>query len=321
MSPSQASSDDFPRLIGAENFDVWKTRVCAALGGKHILGYVKQLDYDGVSEDESEESASDMSDDDDPPKVIKDAEVDSDAVDYEESDDELKPPSDSDDDSGASSDGSIKRKNLPAVRPFNSREARRARKRTKKEKPQPLSQRERRCQEAKTKAFLMKMMDNIHVRLVKNLTTSYEIFNYICQKYEEAAFHSDPYFIQHYLMEIKYEEGSDLTEFFLKLENAMKAASEATESVMTEGQKSIYLFHSMPKSWKDDLHIWKGQRKYIPYEDLKQSIEGKVRDLQAQERYTLAKGTPETSTTKGERALVATGPPASHAQNRNDSII
>ncbi|POM80398.1 Hypothetical protein PHPALM_1773, partial [Phytophthora palmivora] len=152
MSPSQASSDDFPRLIGVENFDVWKTRVCAALDGTHLLGYVKQLDYDGVSEDESEESASDMPDDDDPPKVTKDAEVDSDAVDYEESDDELKPPSDSDDDSGASSDGSIKRKNLPAVRPFNSREARRARKRTTKEKPQPLSQRERRRQEAKTKA-------------------------------------------------------------------------------------------------------------------------------------------------------------------------
>ncbi|KAK1928487.1 hypothetical protein P3T76_016013 [Phytophthora citrophthora] len=125
------------------------------------------------------------------------------------------------------------------------------------------------------------------------------VFNYICQKCEGSAFHGDPYFIQHYLMEIKYEEGSDLTEFFLKLENAMKAASEATESVMTEGQKSIYLSHSMPKLWKDDLRIWKGQRKYIPYEDLKQSIEGKVRDLQAQERYTLAKGTPETPATKG----------------------
>ncbi|POM65069.1 Hypothetical protein PHPALM_19291, partial [Phytophthora palmivora] len=122
-------------------------------------------------------------------------------------------------------------------------------------------------------------------------------------------------------MEIKYEKGTDLTEFFLKLVNAMKAASEATESVMTEGQKSIYLFHSMPKSWKDDLRIWKGQRKYIPYEDLKQSIEGKVRDLQAQERYTLAKGTPETPATKGERALVATGPSASHAQERDNANI
>ncbi|KAL3667485.1 hypothetical protein V7S43_019054 [Phytophthora oleae] len=323
MSPRQASSDDFPPLVGAENFDVWKARVCAALDGKHLLGYVKQFDYDGVSEEESDESASDMSDIDDEPetKAAKNAEVDSDAVDYEDSDDELKPPSDSDEDSGASSDTSIKRKDLPVARPFSQRDARRARKRAKKEKPQPLSQRERRRQEAKTKAFLMKTMDNMHVRLVKNLMTLYEIFNFICQKYEGAAFHGDPYFIQHYLMEIKYEEGSDLTEFFLKLENAMKAASEATESVMTEGQKSIYLFHSMPKSWKDDLRIWKGQRKYIPYEDLKQSIEGKVRDLQAQERYTLAKGTPETPATKGERALVATGPPASHAQNRDNANV
>ncbi|KAG2767937.1 hypothetical protein PC116_g15709 [Phytophthora cactorum] len=65
----------------------------------------------------------------------------------------------------------------------------------------------------------------------------------------------------------------------------------------------------MPRSWKDDLRIWKDQRKYIPYENLKQSIEGKVCDIQAQERYTLSKGTPETSDTKNERALVATGPP------------
>ncbi|POM75243.1 Hypothetical protein PHPALM_7682 [Phytophthora palmivora] len=185
MSPNQASSDDFPRLIGAEIFDVWKARVCAELDGKHLLGYVKQLDYVGVSEEESEDSTSSMSDDDDRPvKATKDAEVDSDAVDYEESDDELKPPSDSDDEYGASSDGSIMRKDLPAVRPFNSREAHRARKRPKKENPQPLSQRERRRQEAKTKAFLMKTMNNMHVRMVKNLTTSYEIFNYICQKYE-----------------------------------------------------------------------------------------------------------------------------------------
>ncbi|KAJ8575213.1 hypothetical protein ON010_g4002 [Phytophthora cinnamomi] len=104
-----------------------------------------------------------------------------------------------------------------------------------------------------------------------------------------------------------YEEGSNLTEFFLKLKNAMKAAQEAADTVIAESQMSIYLFQSMPKSWKNDLCIWKGQRKYIPYEVLKQSIEGKVRDIQAQER---SKVTPETSPTKNERALVATGLPA-----------
>ncbi|KAG3057722.1 hypothetical protein PI125_g25348 [Phytophthora idaei] len=276
MSPRQASSEDFPRLVGAENFDVWKTRMCTALDDKH-LGYVMKPNYDGISDEESEESRSDMSNVDDAPKgkPAEDAQVDSDAVDYDESDDEdLKPPSGSDDeDSDDSSDSSVKRKNLPTIHPINHRKLQKECLRGAKEKPQPLSPRKRRRQEAKTKAFPMKT-NNTHVRLVKNLET-YDIFKYICEKYEGASFHGDPYFIQHYLMEIKYEEGSDLTEFFLKLENAMKAASEATESVMTEGQKSLYLFHSMPKSWKNHLRIWKGQRKYIPYADLKLVLKAK----------------------------------------------
>ncbi|EGZ12713.1 hypothetical protein PHYSODRAFT_337130 [Phytophthora sojae] len=65
MSSSQASSDDFTRLIGADNFDVWKAPVCAALDGKQLLGFVTKPDYDGVTED----SGSDMSDADDPPKT------------------------------------------------------------------------------------------------------------------------------------------------------------------------------------------------------------------------------------------------------------
>ncbi|POM59848.1 hypothetical protein PHPALM_31363 [Phytophthora palmivora] len=260
MSPSQASSDDFPRLIGADNFDVWKAR----------------------------DSGSDMSDTDDPPKITpaKTAEIDSDVVDYGESDDDLKPASGSDEDSNDGSDTVVKSKDLPVIRPFNHREARQVSKQSKKVKLKPLSQRERRRQEAKTKAFLMKTMDNTHVRLVKNLVTSYDIFTFICEKYEGAAFHGDPYFIQHYLMEIKYEEGSDLTEFFFKLENAIKAASEATESVMRE--------------------------------DLKQSIDGKVRDIQAQERYTLLKGTPESNATKNERALMASGPPTPRTEYDNN---
>ncbi|KAG3111379.1 hypothetical protein PI124_g9548 [Phytophthora idaei] len=167
----------------------------------------------------------------------------------------------------------------------------------------------------------MKTIKNTHVRLVKNQTIVYLIFQFICKKCVGAAFHGDPDFIQHYLMGVKYEEVSDLMKFFLKLENAMKAAQEATDSVMTEAQKSIYLFHSMPRSWKDDHRIWKGQRKYIPYEDLKQNIEGKVRDIQAQERHTLSKGSPETSDTKNERALVATGPPVQRNHKPNDSDV
>ncbi|GMF36233.1 unnamed protein product [Phytophthora fragariaefolia] len=152
MSPSQASSDDFPRLVRAENFDVWKTR------------------------DESDDDESNMSDIDNdtnagPPEQPGN---DSDAVNYDESGDELKPPSDSDDESGGDSDTSSKRKKLPVIRPFNRSQARQDRKRGTKEEPQPLHPRERRRQEAKTKAFLMKTMDNTHVRLVKNLTTSSE---------------------------------------------------------------------------------------------------------------------------------------------------
>ncbi|POM81709.1 Hypothetical protein PHPALM_291 [Phytophthora palmivora] len=41
--------------------------------------------------------------------------------------------------------------------------------------------------------------------------------------------------------------------------------------------------------------------------------------MQAQERYTLVKKTPETSATKNERALVATGPPTPQDQDPNDN--
>ncbi|OWY92779.1 hypothetical protein PHMEG_00038077 [Phytophthora megakarya] len=60
---------------------------------------------------------------------------------------------------------------------------------------------------------------------------------------------------------------------------------------------------------------------YIPYEYVKQSTEGKVRNLQAQERSTLVKGTAETPATKGERALVTTGPSTLHAQDRDNANI
>ncbi|KAG3088901.1 hypothetical protein PI124_g16857 [Phytophthora idaei] len=226
MSSSQASSDDFPLLVGAENFDVWKARVCASLDGKRLLGYVMKPDYNGISDEEDDDSGRDMSDKGANPKnkPKQNAEVDSDAVDYEKSDDGLKSPSDFEDNSDASSDSSVKHKNLPTIRLTNHRHIQKDRQRRMKKKPQPLNSRERCRQEAKTKAFLMKDMDNTHVQLVKNLATSYEIFTRICEKYEAASFHGDPYIIQHYLMEIKYEEGSDLTEFFLKLGNAMKAA-------------------------------------------------------------------------------------------------
>ncbi|ETP28703.1 hypothetical protein F442_22020, partial [Phytophthora nicotianae P10297] len=61
----------------------------------YLLGFVTKPNFNGISEEESEESGSDMSDVDDSPKSnpAEDAQVDSDAVDYDESDDDLKPPS------------------------------------------------------------------------------------------------------------------------------------------------------------------------------------------------------------------------------------
>ncbi|DBA00807.1 TPA: hypothetical protein N0F65_004712 [Lagenidium giganteum] len=46
-------------------------------------------------------------------------------------------------------------------------------------------------------------------------------------------------------------------------------------------------------------------QKYVAYEDLKMSIEARVREIQAQERYPLSKGTPESISTSNEKALAA----------------
>ncbi|ETL80630.1 hypothetical protein L917_18891 [Phytophthora nicotianae] len=45
----------------------------------------------------------------------------------------------------------------------------------------------------------------------------------------------------------------------------------------------------MPKSWKDGLRVWRGVCKYNSYEELKMSSDTKVREIQGQERYCLAK--------------------------------
>ncbi|KAI9987800.1 hypothetical protein PInf_023844 [Phytophthora infestans] len=51
-------------------------------------------------------------------------------------------------------------------------------------------------------------------------------------------------------------------------------------------------FGQHPRPTRQEPHDF-GQRVYIPYEDLKQSIGDKVRDIQAQERYTIMKKPPE----------------------------
>ncbi|GMF30222.1 unnamed protein product [Phytophthora lilii] len=109
-------------------------------------------------------------------------------------------------------------------------------------------------------------------------------------------------------MTLKYEEGMDLTEFFFEMESAMKLSAEATNSVMSDEQKTLYLYHSLPDAWKPELAVWKGSRKYIPYEDLKRHIETKVHHEIARNRYVLKQVTQESNETRQEKALQAAAP-------------
>ncbi|GMG15078.1 unnamed protein product [Phytophthora fragariaefolia] len=168
-----------------------------------------------------------MSDGEDPTKHSTPVDYDSQAVDYEPSSDE--------DASGSEEDAKTSTTSKPPS-PVRSFSQRTLQCRADQEKRVPLSSRRLRHMEAQTKHFLTKTMDDTHIRLVKNLTTAYDIFQAICKKYEGATFHGDPYFILHFLMETKYEEGSNVNELFLVLEDAMRAASKATESVLTDGQ-------------------------------------------------------------------------------------
>ncbi|KAG6619276.1 uncharacterized protein IUM83_13525 [Phytophthora cinnamomi] len=128
-----------------------------------------------------------------------------------------------------------------------------------------MSSRKLRLMEAKTKAFLIRTIGDQYVIMVKEKTSAYEIYQTLCSKYEGAAVHDDPYYIQSYLMALKYEEGSDLANFIFDLESAMTAAADSTNSVLSDEQKSLYLYHALPTDWKSELAVWKGSRKFISY--------------------------------------------------------
>ncbi|POM71959.1 Hypothetical protein PHPALM_11403 [Phytophthora palmivora] len=134
-------------------------------------------------------------------------------------------------------------------------------------------------------------------------TSAFAIFQKLRDRNEASTVHGDPYYINHNLITIKYEEGIDLMEFFLTFARALKAAAEATGIVMTDEQKSLYLYHAIPSSWKPDLAIWKGSKTFIPYTDLKTNIERKVMADYAKRKYTIAKGSPESIVTTSETAL------------------
>uniref|UniRef100_H3GNJ4 Retrovirus-related Pol polyprotein from transposon TNT 1-94-like beta-barrel domain-containing protein n=1 Tax=Phytophthora ramorum TaxID=164328 RepID=H3GNJ4_PHYRM len=81
--------------------------------------------------------------------------------------------------------------------------------------------------------------------------TPYEIFTTLCAMYEATAIHGDPYYIMNYLMALKNEEVTDLNKFIYEMEERMKAASDTTNSVMADEQKTIYLYHALPDVWKE----------------------------------------------------------------------
>ncbi|GMF31026.1 unnamed protein product [Phytophthora lilii] len=228
MSPTQASvtdDRDFPRLNG-RNFVIWKTRVTAALEGKNLLaGFVTQVDYAGdfdfdFSDDkELNPALSDM----------RDMEAALDAAGAPKADD-AEDPSSSQSSSDASSetataadDGDVDmgQGSPPVIQSFSATKQE-EKKRAEKLRAKSLKQSSKRlCRsEAKAKAFLIKTIDDQHVLMVKDKTTAFEIFQTLCDKYEESA---------------------------------MKSSAQATNSVMSDEQKTLYLYHSLPDTWKPEL--------------------------------------------------------------------
>jgi hypothetical protein len=151
-------------------------------------------------------------------------------------------------------------------------------------------------------------MDNTHIRLVKDKQTAYAIYKAICSKYEGKDAHGDAYNIMGYLLKSKYKEGDNLLEFFLRFDDAIQAACNATGSAMEDSLKSMYLYNAMPIAWAPELQIWKGTRRFVPYEELKRQLEAKVSAMVAQERYGNVKGSPESPETQGEKALAKPSP-------------
>ncbi|POM67085.1 LOW QUALITY PROTEIN: Hypothetical protein PHPALM_16961 [Phytophthora palmivora] len=77
-----------------------------------------------------------------------------------------------------------------------------------------------------------------------------------------------------YLMVLKYEKDSVLEAFIIKSESAMKATSEATNSVFELSRSGAT--STLDYQENRSNNFWKGNRKFIPYEELMRHIEAKV---------------------------------------------
>ncbi|POM64435.1 LOW QUALITY PROTEIN: Polyprotein [Phytophthora palmivora] len=319
ISPTlRRTGEDFPRLYGS-NFPVWNARIRAALNGQGLFGFIDQEDYDG----DSDNSAANTDDEDPNPPKLKPYHPPSpspsdvllldtvtlslggSADDGDQADAAAQPkaghassdaPSDSS--SGNSSDATGEEskattpssKAPPVVKSFTE---------TKRDKEICRSLLRAQAKNARAKLRVAKKRAARKPRCM----SAFALFQKLRDRYEGSTTHRDPYYINHNLITIKYEEGTDLMELFLTFERALKAAAEATGIVMTYEQRSLCLYHAMPSSWKPDLGIWNGSKIFIPYTDLKTNIERKVMDDYAKHKYTIAKGSPESIVTTSETAL------------------
>ncbi|KAE9320330.1 hypothetical protein PF001_g5466 [Phytophthora fragariae] len=308
------TGEDFPRLNGS-NFPVWNARIRAALDGQGLLGFIDQEDYDG----DSDSSAANSDDEDpDPPKpkssrppspspseeLVSDTgtlpPATSDADD-DQADAAAEPktgghassevPSDSSSGNSSYETGAESKSTQPSTKIPPAKKARAKLRAAKKRAARKPSAHERRHMERKTRSFLISTIDDAHVPIVEGSTSAFAIYQKLRDRYEGSTAHDAPYYINHYLMTIKYEEGTDLMEFFLTFKRALKAAAEAT------GIRRAKFVVPLPRHAQlveFNLAIWKGSKKFIPYTDLKTNIERKVMGDYAKRMYIIAKGSLES---------------------------
>ncbi|TYZ61361.1 hypothetical protein PybrP1_003638 [[Pythium] brassicae (nom. inval.)] len=215
---ASASSNDFPRLNGA-NFQIWKARVTASLDGEGLLGIVTKPDYAGDFD-----SGKSDSDDLDPSSAM---DVDDEALDPANAKTEGDTPSSgsSEDDEASDADAQATKAPPKAISfAAKKRELERAKKAM--AKSSNLSSKELRSMEAKKSPRVPDQDDGRHPR-PRRQGCNGRIW-YLQGPVQPVRRHLRPR-RPHFLVEIRYEEDSDETRFFLELEQAMKATADATK--------------------------------------------------------------------------------------------
>ncbi|ETK90471.1 hypothetical protein L915_05771, partial [Phytophthora nicotianae] len=193
------------------NFIIWMTRVTAALDGKNLLGFVTRAYYAGDSDPE-------FSDDDDLDPALFDedqavretlGEIGAPRADPSEGSSSSESSESNSTASDAGGDVEKTQGNLSVVKTLAS---------TKQDEHKRVEKLKAKRNNAELKSTSPHGSKSEGVPDHKPSAT-----NMCSCKYECAAVHGDPYYIQSYLMTMKYEEGTDLTAFIFEVEQAMKA--------------------------------------------------------------------------------------------------